>query len=591
MTENITPLEDLVGDLFVNRQAELDTYWQWATSIPNQLLNSCALIGRRRTGKTAILVKLYNRLFYEQARVMPIFVNFALYLQQAEPMTYYDFARDYFTSYLRGYLAFHYREPLIVKRRWGLAELEEFAHSVQDEYVPQLLTSYERAQSGRFASPHDLVQWVIHLPKGEAAVRNMPTAIIIDEFQILTHVYDPEQKIYRDLTNYFQTAVETWWAPVLISGSAVSLLVKEALGGALSGRFRYHHLQPLAPEHGYDSVFRLAQTTQTEVDETLAEAIWQLTAGHPYAIYCLMTSSCPARQHYPALDALEEVMTFELRDVNGLLYQHYEQEFNKYSQELNDGPTTRRVMLWATKYPDQRINVEQVAAEIGVTVEAVRESLEKLRWADIVQKMGLSSYIGPTDPMLCRFIEYQHHIELENLAPEILLKDWHKEYQRLSGRLNNFVGEVAEVYIQAVMQAFAGQQVDGQTYFNTSGQIELPHFAKLERRGGIIKAGVPIEIDLIGEWTKDEGHENHGWLVQIKYTKEPVDKETVEHFFKQTEALCQAQNFATVTRWYFCKGGFRKTAAEALKQEGVLYSDLAQFNALAKLVGFFGLPE
>ncbi len=47
------PLEDIVGDLFVNRHEELELYWDWAASIPNRILNSNALIGRRRT---AILI-------------------------------------------------------------------------------------------------------------------------------------------------------------------------------------------------------------------------------------------------------------------------------------------------------------------------------------------------------------------------------------------------------------------------------------------------------------------------------------------------------------------------------------------------------
>ena len=53
MNNLLEPLEDLVGDLFVDRQKELNRFWEWATRIPNRITNSHALIGRRRTGKTA----------------------------------------------------------------------------------------------------------------------------------------------------------------------------------------------------------------------------------------------------------------------------------------------------------------------------------------------------------------------------------------------------------------------------------------------------------------------------------------------------------------------------------------------------------
>ncbi len=49
---------------------------------------------------------------------------------------------------------------------------------------------------------------------------------------------------------------ETLWAPLLLSGSAVTLLVEEALGGLLAGRVVTRTLRPLTREHTLDLVFR-----------------------------------------------------------------------------------------------------------------------------------------------------------------------------------------------------------------------------------------------------------------------------------------------------------------------------------------------
>jgi hypothetical protein len=578
--------------LFVDRHTELDMLWEWATSIPHRLGNSYALIGRRRTGKTAILVKLFNRLFHEQERVLPVFVSFARYLDREEPITYYDFAREYLSGYLRSYLAFRYRKPLVWSEHLELERLHDLARQVQDAYALDLWERYEETRaSADVAAAHGLAQWVINFPRGMARSRDMPTAIIVDEFQVLTNVYDPRQDVHHDLTDSFQWAVDTRWAPVLLSGSAVSLLVSQALGGMLSGRIRHWYLKPLAREYAHDLVFRLGDFAQVTVNEELAETVWQLTAGYPYPIYSLMTSPCPARQRYPALDALETVQTFELTDLNGLLWQHYRQEFEKYSRQLNEGPITRQVMLWATRYPGQRIDAEHVAQELGVTAREVQAALEKLHWVDVVEKIGLISYNGPTDPMLRRYIEYQHYTEIEKLTPARALKDWEREYKRLRGQVNNFMGEVAEVYVAAIMRAFDGGQVEGTAYFSHTGMVTLPVFEKIERRGGIVKAGVPIEIDLTGQWTlPDEGGQG-AWLVQVKYTQAPIGVDDVQRFLTQTAAVTAKENYAHVTRWYFCKQGYTAEAAQALQQAGVLFSDREQFNALAQRVGFFGLPQ
>ncbi|HHN93863.1 MAG TPA: ATP-binding protein, partial [Anaerolineae bacterium] len=500
MERRLNPLEDMLGDLFVDREQELALFWEWATSIPNPALSSLALIGRRRTGKTAILVKLFNRLFWEQERVLPVFISFAHYLNLDRAITGFEFAEEYFSGYLRCYLAFRHREPMLVRRKAGLEELRGFADEKQDEFALELLHRYDGSVQSATRMTHSLVQWVINFPLGSAAIGDLPTAIIVDEFQVLTDVYDPLQGVHHDLTDSFQWAVDTKWAPLLVSGSAVSLLVRQALGGMLSGRFQYWYMKPLSREHAQDLVFRLGEVTGTAVDEELSEAAWQLTGGFPYSIHALLTSLNPARRRFPALDALEDVLIFELTDPLGQLWQHYREEFGKFSHQLNEGPVTRRVMLWATKYPGERIDAERVAREIGAPVEEVLAALDKLQWVDVVEKVGLISYQGPTDPILRRYIEYQHRVEIERLSPAEAVRDWQTEYRRLVGRVNNFIGEVAEVYVGAVMRKFDGREVDGEHYFGRSGPVTLPCFERVVRRGGVVRGGVPFEIDLTGEW-------------------------------------------------------------------------------------------
>ncbi len=63
------PLEEPAGEWFVNRKEELDLFWKWATGIPHPGRRSYALIGLRRTGKTAILHRLFNRLLVQRGFV------------------------------------------------------------------------------------------------------------------------------------------------------------------------------------------------------------------------------------------------------------------------------------------------------------------------------------------------------------------------------------------------------------------------------------------------------------------------------------------------------------------------------------------
>jgi hypothetical protein len=397
MQQDMNPLEDELGDRFVNHDKELKSFWQWAMRVPLSVPNnSHALIGRRPTGKTSILIKLYNRLFHEQDRVVPIFVSFAKYLKRPEPqISWGEFAEVYLTDYLRSYLAFRYRRPDFLTGPLQLDDLRPFITQTQDELALKLLDRYDQTLARPKFSVTGLADWIVNAPRAEARYRNMPTVIIIIE--------------------------------------------------------------------------------------------------------ALMDSASPARERYPDLAALDEVVAFEISDVNGKLRQHNYEEFEKYSHLLNSGLLTRKVMFWVTKYPDRLIDTEQIAAELGESVENVQASLKKLHQIDVISPVTLSRYNGPRDPMLRRYIEYHHYIEIEKLSPAEALKDWRAEYRQLQGRLNHFVGEVGEVYLYGVMQRFDGRTVEGATYFNQSGPLVLPQFSKLERRSGIVKEGAPVEIDILGE--------------------------------------------------------------------------------------------
>lgn len=350
------PLEEPAGEWFVNRKEELDLFWKWATGIPHLGRRSYALIGLRRTGKTAILHRLFNRFFHEQERVLPVYISFARYLDWAEPIDAYEFAEAYFTGYVRSYLVFRYRQPELHRNQGDYDDtLRTFAAEASNDFILDLCQTFDRARARQFDAAHGLMQWVINFPKGHACGKTMPTAMIVDEFQLLTNVYNPDSNRLRNLTGSFEQASETKWAPLLVSGSSIALIVEDALGGLLSGRFTPRHLPPLTQEHILDMVFRLGKRNGIAVTEALALELWHLTEGYPYPVECLLNSDCPAVERLSDEAALEEILLYELTQTSGALWSHYHREYGKYIRQVNGDQTTRQTLLWIVKHPSQRI--------------------------------------------------------------------------------------------------------------------------------------------------------------------------------------------------------------------------------------------
>jgi len=591
MSRRIDPLHDYVGGDFVDREQELESLWKWARRIPHGYEDSIAMLGRRRIGKTAILVRFFNRLFWEQEELVPVYYSLARYEGKAgteEELTMPGFAGETMRALARCYLAFKRRDPELVTANLEVEELLPLAQEMQEtklvEYLKRHLSYVEHARdctgliSQALDSFHNLAEFT-----------GTYLLVIIDEFQVLTDVACPWENWRHNLTGFFQWPAQSRRAPLLVSGSSPSLMRKHAFGGLLQGRFRSRHVFPLPAPHAADLVLKIARRRGLPVREEAVQALVRRTGGHPYYLSCLLSSE--AVTALETLEQVEDLLLHELGNPTGDLRQFLSQEVEKYKQ-LNTTGAIANVLYWTTRYPDRQIQEEKIAQEVGISVPEVKEALQRLAEIDLVEPQ-VFTYKGLADPLIRDYIRLHYKGEVLQRGEAKALKEWQRELRRYRGRVNNFIGEVAEVYVQGVLREFDGRTVEGAEFFGLEGEIVLPEFAEVERRGGIVVRGSTIEVDLLGR----EKAGKRGWLVQSRYQQRPVSRPEVERFLAQAETVKQKKKWTDLRLWFVAKVGrhpfvaFAETARRLMRREGVLHSDIQAFNRLARLFGFTGLPE
>ncbi|MEM7532987.1 MAG: ATP-binding protein [Chloroflexota bacterium] len=587
------PLDETGAEWFVNRSFELEWLWTWASEVPKSF-RSQALVGLRRTGKTAILHKIFNRLYHEQEKVTPIYVTFGDYIRQTEKkIDAYAFATEFFEGYWRSYLSFKYRQPELHETKMDLDDLRLFIKDVSDELAVYWLERFDRKRDSQnqWSDGRSLAQTVIVMPNAIARQHNRPTVVMIDEFQALTNVLDPDTGLYYDITNFFQRASEARKAPLIVSGSSISMMVNEALVGALSGRFQSTHLEPLAEDYATDMMTRLADIYNVQLTESLALEIWEATKGYPYSIECILRDPRFSAPNVVSENWLETFFVETLTSNTSQLREHYHEEFGKYVSHLNR--FTRNILYWMIKNPEKDIFADTIADELNIQETDVRQSLDQLQKGDVIRLTPSFNYTGPDDPMLQRYIEYHHKREVEKLSPEAALDDLRKEINRVQGKANLRVGHLAEVIVGGVMDRLDSRKVDGKTYFGVEETIVLPKMKQIDRREGVIKKGEQNEIDVIGEYAilnnQGEGPKTGAWFVSVRYRNEKMGVGAVKEFIKNVTATQDEKQYEAVTRWYFSKQGFTHDAIKLLQLENIYYSDVKQFNELANLFGFLGL--
>ncbi|MEM7537452.1 MAG: hypothetical protein AAF639_35105 [Chloroflexota bacterium] len=395
------PLHEPAGAWFVNRKDELNLLWKWACKIPDK--GSRSITGLRRTGKSSLIAKLYNRLYFEQERVMPIYITLARYLHRTEPMTSEEFVDIFFEGAVRSYLTFQYKRPEFQQDiTLDLAELHIIAQELADETALKWFQRYYRTDTLSRVPSHNRVQWAINFLKSHAYLKPQPMVIMIDEFQLLTEVKMMDDGRVTNITGSFQRASESWDAPLLVSGSSMYALREKALGGLLSGRFGQTHIGPLEPEHAVHMVFLLGEHLGIPVTEEFSVGIAVAAEGFPFLIESILRSSSHLVQRFPDTSVIQYILEYELSDNQGSLREYYYQEYGKYLAALSDDYTICEVLHWITDdtFELPEITASRIANITGLDCSDVQESLNTLYGLDIIQRKIGMIYSPPRDPLM-----------------------------------------------------------------------------------------------------------------------------------------------------------------------------------------------
>ncbi len=118
------PLPETIGDpdLLVGRKKEFARLDKWIGLIPRRGAKSRALLARRKSGKTAIVQRIFNRLWTESGRVVPFYINI-----RENRVWFPAFAVHYFKTFASQFISFLERDESPVENPLSLEEIREYA--------------------------------------------------------------------------------------------------------------------------------------------------------------------------------------------------------------------------------------------------------------------------------------------------------------------------------------------------------------------------------------------------------------------------------------------------------------------------------
>ncbi len=274
-----TCLEEKIGnpELFTGRKNEMAYFLRWVERIRRKISLSTAILSRRKTGKTALMQRLYNLIFEKNTGVIPFY-----YEVREGKRWVVEFCQDFYLTFICQYIAFRTRKPEYVRMSQSpkknfpdaLTGAREVGEYLTDD-VKKMESLVKEARAGLLWDAVRDTPWTLASQQDEFVVQ------MIDEFQFLnSEIYWDEARTNQasDFAAGYLHTCEYKNAPLLVSGSWVGWLMND-LNTMLPGRFQYHYMENLPEDECLEMIFRYALIEDTPITEETASLMAQMTEG------------------------------------------------------------------------------------------------------------------------------------------------------------------------------------------------------------------------------------------------------------------------------------------------------------------------
>lgn len=572
-----TWFKERIGDpaLFTGRKKELAYFLNWIDRIKQELSQSTAILSRRKTGKSALLERLYNITFDKNDRIAPFYFE----IREADQWVV-DFAEEFFLTFVYQFIAFMTRKAEYLDTA-QIGTLEDAVTTARKEGFEYLRSAADKVlRISRQEKIFRLWNTVRDLPRMTAAHYNMQVVQLIDEFQFLNrHIFRDRacKNPMADLAGTYLGTAEYKNAPLLVAGSWVGWLSR-VLSGMLPARFQFHYLEKLPDDETVEMILKYSHLENIPVTEETLPLIAGLTEGNPFYISSLFRSKHPERDLTTEKGVLE-TLEFETLDKEGWIKGAWT-EYMGYAMKESNDVHAKRIVLYLSKHRKREVPRDELRKELNPEMSDtdLEEKLKILAGADIIEQGSSNFYYqGVTDNIFDKVFRGVYADEIEAFDPTDIINEYKAlaekllgNNKRLRGEYGRYKGAFAEFLIIHRLRHDVLKKSD---LFSTSLR-NLPddfRFAEYERVWSYHSPPLhepEFQIDIFAQAGKKE----YSLIGEIKNRKAKFSVKEAEEFMEKAAELAKLENVGKAVLFVFSVSGFHKNTLVYLKKHGIAWS-------------------
>ncbi len=565
------PLPEIIGDpdLLVGRKKEFALLDKWIGRIPKRAAKSRALLARRKSGKTAIVQRIFNRLWSENGRVVPFYISI-----EEIRVWFPAFAIDFYRTFASQFISFLERDESLVANPLKLDQIGEYATTHNLRQMAEdcdFILEYSEKDIG----PDMIWRTAASAPDRYANLYGRSFLVIIDEFQnTAAYVYRDrkcETALDDSIPGTWHRLSESKLAPMLVTGSYVGWLVNICGKYLQAGRLKRTLINPyLSPEDGLEAVYRYSEYFGEPITNESAVQINRLCMSDPFFIYCVFQSDFEGKD-LTTEQGVVEAAHFEITDENSEMSLTWG-EYIELSLKRINTRNSKHIMLHLNKHSDREWTPKELKGTLGLDIDEdrIKELLENMVQADLIARGGSDiDFRGLKDGTLNLILRHRFEKEIKSYQPD-LKSDFREELEKLErdkrslqGLVNHLTGKMAEY--QLMTEFRSKKRFAPSRYFSNIADDATLNVVDVKLRTTFQRPdGKAMEIDVLAE--SDCGRV---LAVEVKKTQAPVGPAAVEDFLEKMEAFAAQHPDKRLIPAFFSTGGFADEALKLCAENGI----------------------
>jgi serine/threonine-protein kinase RsbW len=402
---------------FVNREEELNSLRRLTGLKDGVPACNVLLEGARGMGKTELLKQFYRAMFWEGTAAVPFYFS----LQRAT-LKAAHFSRDYFTRFIRQYLAYSKKDPsLIVNMGIPMAKLLHMASSLGLHWMIELIEDFQEQSAG--GEVYEQLLGAISAPAVTASRSGKPVLVMLDDFHLATQLYEAKPGDSPGLLSLFDGYMKTSLSPHILTGSPEGALNMIFTDDSLRGKVERISVRPL-PEDAAFSFFRsqCAKFGVSVLEECLG--LMKVLGGNPLYIRNMARAAWKMRRKEVGRRDFWECYSYEVSEGETAFY--WSSIFGGFLRDVEQRRVAIELLMYSMDSHCEAKNLGRISRILRTPEQQIKAALDGLQMSGVIHTVGSIQPIS--DNILQDFIRSLYMKEVEGRAPERVREVLEKRY-------------------------------------------------------------------------------------------------------------------------------------------------------------------